>query len=57
MYGLNWSLIGAICISGPISRLNEQVLLAHKEAILTAASQLSRSMMGVSQQKRPTGGS
>lgn len=57
MYGLNWSLIGAICISGPISRLNEQVLLAHKEAILTAASQLSRSMTGVSQQKRPTGGS
>jgi DNA-binding IclR family transcriptional regulator len=56
VYGLNWILIGAICISGPISRLNEQVLLAHKEAILTAASQLSRSMMGVSQQKRATGG-
>ncbi|MDQ2139868.1 IclR family transcriptional regulator [Alcaligenaceae bacterium B3P038] len=49
VYGLNWSLVGAICISGPISRLSEQVLLGHKEAILAAANQLSRSMMGVGQ--------
>jgi len=55
VYGLNWSLVGAICISGPISRLNEQVLLGHKEAILAAASQLSRSMMGVGQPKRALG--
>ena len=49
VYGLNWSLLGAICISGPISRLTEAVLLTHKEAILDAASRLSRSMMGVRQ--------
>jgi len=49
VYGLNWTLLGAICISGPISRLNETVLLTHKEAILGAASRLSRSMMGVRQ--------
>ncbi len=49
VYGLNWSLVGAICISGPISRLTEAVLLQHKDAILDAASQLSRSMMGVRQ--------
>lgn len=49
VYGINWTLQGAICISGPISRLTEAVLLEHKEAILAAASRLSRSMMGVRQ--------
>jgi len=49
VYGLNWALLGAICISGPISRLTEKVLLTHKDAILGAASRLSRSMMGVRQ--------
>jgi DNA-binding IclR family transcriptional regulator len=38
-----------ICISGPISRLTENVLLELKEPILTAASRLSRSLMGVRQ--------
>ncbi|CAB3644519.1 Negative regulator of allantoin and glyoxylate utilization operons [Achromobacter spanius] len=49
VYGINWTLLGAICISGPISRLNEAVLLSHKEAILSTASRLSRSMMGARQ--------
>ncbi|OZI53588.1 IclR family transcriptional regulator [Bordetella genomosp. 5] len=49
VYGINWTLLGAICISGPLSRLTESVLLEHKESILGAASQLSRSMMGVRQ--------
>ncbi len=49
VYGINWTLLGAICISGPISRLNEAVLLGHKEAILSTASRLSRSMMGARQ--------
>ncbi len=49
VYGINWTLQGAICISGPISRLTESVLLELKEPILTAASRLSRSMMGVRQ--------
>ncbi|CUJ58984.1 Negative regulator of allantoin and glyoxylate utilization operons [Achromobacter kerstersii] len=49
VYGMNWTLLGAMCISGPISRLTEQVLLGHKDAILAAASRLSRSMMGARQ--------
>ena len=52
VYGQNWGLVGALCISGPISRLTEAVLLQHKEAILTAASELSRSMMGLRQSDR-----
>jgi len=51
VYGINWTLLGAICISGPLSRLTEAVLLEHKESILTAASKLSRSMMGIRQGK------
>jgi DNA-binding IclR family transcriptional regulator len=46
VYGINWTLLGSICISGPISRLSEQALPDHKEAILSAASRLSRAMMG-----------
>ncbi|OZI18699.1 IclR family transcriptional regulator [Bordetella genomosp. 9] len=49
VYGINWSLVGAICISGPLSRLTEQVLLDNKDHILSAASKLSRAMMGVRQ--------
>ncbi|WP_313620316.1 IclR family transcriptional regulator [Achromobacter sp.] len=47
VYGINWTLVGAICISGPISRLTESVLLELKEPVLAAASRLSRSMMGL----------
>lgn len=49
VYGINWTLQGAICISGPISRLSESVLLELKEPVLAAASRLSRSMMGARQ--------
>lgn len=49
VYGINWTLQGAICISGPLSRLTEAVLLEHKESILAAASRLSRSMIGIRQ--------
>lgn len=46
VYGIKWTLMGTICISGPISRLTEDVLLSYKDKVLDAASQLSRAMMG-----------
>ncbi|WP_054485253.1 IclR family transcriptional regulator [Achromobacter xylosoxidans] len=49
VYGINWTLQGAVCISGPISRLGESVLHELKEPILAAASRLSRSLMGARQ--------
>ncbi|MYN13468.1 helix-turn-helix domain-containing protein [Pusillimonas sp. TS35] len=49
VYSVNWTLLGAICISGPLSRLTEGILLQQKETILSAASRLSRAMMGVHQ--------
>jgi len=49
VYSVNWSLLGAICISGPLSRLTEEILNDHRELVLSAASRLSRAMMGVHQ--------
>jgi len=46
VYGLNWTLLGAVCISGPLSRLTEEVLQQHKPAVLSVAERLSRAMMG-----------
>lgn len=46
VYGLNWTLLGAVCISGPLSRLTEALLHQHKPAVLGAAERLSRAMMG-----------
>lgn len=49
VYTVNWTLLGAICISGPLSRLTEEMLHQHKETVLSAANRLSRAMMGVRQ--------
>lgn len=46
VYGVNWMFLGAVCISGPISRLTETALTMHKETVLSTASKLSRAMMG-----------
>lgn len=56
VYGINWTLAGAVSISGPLSRLTEQVLLSHKEAILAATNRLSRALIGVKQGERRKGG-
>lgn len=47
VYGLNWSLFGSISVSGPTSRLTQEVLLSYKDILLQKAEQLSRSMMGM----------
>jgi len=49
VYTVNWALMGALCISGPSSRLTEDILEQHKETVLSAANRLSRAMMGVRQ--------
>lgn len=55
VYTVNWTLLGALCISGPSSRLNEEIMHQHKETVLSAANRLSRAMMGV-RQGRPRAG-
>ncbi|ETF01513.1 IclR family transcriptional regulator [Advenella kashmirensis W13003] len=46
VFGLQWKLLGAICISGPLSRLTEPVLEQYVEEILAAAQQLSYATAG-----------
>lgn len=53
VYGMNWTLFGAICVSGPLSRLPEAVLFDQKEVVLDVASRLSRALMGVRQSSQP----
>lgn len=52
VYTVNWKLLGAVCISGPLSRLNEDLLNQQKDTVLTAASRLSRAIMGAQQSHR-----
>jgi len=56
VYGINWTLLGAVCVSGPISRLTEASLMAHKEMVLDAANRLSRAMMGTRRPSAPPPG-
>lgn len=49
IYGIHWALVGVMCVSGPLSRLSEDVLQGYRETIISAANRLSRAMMGVRQ--------
>jgi DNA-binding IclR family transcriptional regulator len=46
VFGLNWRLLGSICISGPTSRLNEEVLTNHARRVMDAANRLSYALAG-----------
>lgn len=46
VFGLNWRLLGSICISGPSSRLTKARLEAHAKSVIGAANQLSYQLAG-----------
>jgi DNA-binding IclR family transcriptional regulator len=46
VFGLQWRLLGSICISGPTSRLNKKRLLELAQTIMQAANQLSYAIAG-----------
>jgi DNA-binding IclR family transcriptional regulator len=46
VFGLNWRLLGSLCISGPSSRLDEAWLTKHAPMVIDAANRLSYSMAG-----------
>ena len=46
VFGLNWRLLGSICISGPTSRLTEEVLTNHARWVMDAANRLSYALAG-----------
>ena len=46
VFGVNWRLLGSMCISGPSSRLTKAKLEKHAKAIVRAANQLSYALAG-----------
>jgi hypothetical protein len=46
VFGLNWHLLGSICISGPTARLTKTKLQAHAKNVIRAANQLSYALAG-----------
>lgn len=53
VFGMQWRLLGSICISGPTSRLVEARLLELAETIIRAANRLSYSLAGSGKEKLP----
>jgi DNA-binding IclR family transcriptional regulator len=46
VFGMQWRLLGSICISGPTSRLSETRLLELAQTIIQSANQLSYAIAG-----------
>jgi hypothetical protein len=46
VFGLNWRLLGSMCISGPSSRLTKAKLEQHAKNVIRAANQLSYALAG-----------
>lgn len=46
IFGLNWRLLGSMCISGPSSRLTKAKLEKHAKVVIRAANQLSYALAG-----------
>ena len=53
VFGLNWRLLGSMCISGPTSRLTEKVLQTHAQTVMDAANRLSYALAGARSDNTP----
>jgi DNA-binding IclR family transcriptional regulator len=53
VFGLNWNLLGSVCISGPAERLPKPKLLSYAKTIIQAANQLSYALAGSETAKTP----
>ncbi|QHE77735.1 IclR family transcriptional regulator [Hydrogenophaga sp. PBL-H3] len=51
VFGLQWRLLGSVCISGPTARLPEVRLLELAQTVMTAANELSYAISGA---RRPS---
>ncbi|NYI00930.1 IclR family transcriptional regulator [Cupriavidus plantarum] len=55
VFGINWTLAGALCISGPISRLTREKLATYVDLMLAAGKEVSYAISGSRDQAvRPT---
>lgn len=53
VFGLNWRLLGSMCISGPSARLTEKILKTHARDVMDAANRLSYALAGASSEDTP----
>ena len=53
VFGLNWRLLGSMCISGPTARLDEARLEAHARTVMDAANRLSYALAGARSEETP----
>ncbi|MBL0419259.1 IclR family transcriptional regulator [Ramlibacter sp. AW1] len=53
VFGLNWRLLGSMCISGPTSRLTKGRLEAHAQKVIDAANRLSYALAGSASEDTP----
>lgn len=53
VFGLNWRLLGSMCISGPTSRLTQAQLVAHARTVMDAANRLSYALAGAKSDDTP----
>ncbi|MCJ0763317.1 IclR family transcriptional regulator [Variovorax terrae] len=53
VFGLNWRLLGSMCISGPTARLTRPKLVKHAKTVMDAATQLSYALAGARSHQTP----
>lgn len=53
VFGLNWRLLGSVCISGPSSRLTMKKLESYAKIVIRAANQLSYAIAGAKSMQTP----
>lgn len=53
VFGLNWRLLGSMCISGPTSRLSKAALEKHARTVIDAANRLSYALAGSTSEETP----
>ncbi len=53
VFGASWKLLGSVCISGPASRLTEDVLEGHAKSVIDAANGLSYALAGAASPATP----
>jgi DNA-binding IclR family transcriptional regulator len=54
VFGLNWRLLGSICISGPTARLDKAALEGHARTVMDAANTLSYGLARASSDETPS---
>ncbi|WP_048438957.1 IclR family transcriptional regulator [Caenimonas sp. SL110] len=53
VFGLNWRLLGSLCISGPSARLSKAKLMKYSRSVIRSANQLSYALAGTRSAQTP----